>query len=256
MSKHPLVPQIATTRIGGVPIAAATLSQLADAMVYDCYKSLEVGDWVARTVFDINAQGLSMRETNSEYRTAMDQADIIHADGGFLVPVSRFRSGPSIPERSATTDFIWEAACRAEASGLSFYLLGGEPGLAQRAACRIKERHPKLRIAGIKDCFFDAKQEAEIINEINRSGTDVLWVGMGKPREQTFAIRHKQSLRVGWIVTCGGCFNFVTGDYRRAPAWMQRACLEWLHRLACRPRSLLMRNLVTNPHALYLALTR
>lgn len=245
-----------TAKIAGVPLAAVSLAGLGELMVADCRQARRGGPWTARTVFDLNAHALSLRTTDADYRAALDQADIIHADGGFLIPVSRLRSRTPVPERSATTDFIWEAARRAEAEGLSFFLLGGEPGLAERAAARLVAQHPGLKIAGLRDGFFDAGDENQVIDAINASGADILWVGMGKPNEQIFSIRNRERLNVGWIVTCGGCFNFVTGDYRRAPDWMQRLHLEWLHRLACRPRSMFMRNLITNPHALYLALTR
>lgn len=245
-----------TVSVGGVPLAALSLSGLADLMVADCRARRLNPDLKARTVFDLNGQGLSMRETDRAYRTALDSADVIHADGGFLVALSRLKDGPPIPERSATTDMIWSSAARAEQEGLSFFLLGGEPGLAERAARSLLERHPRLIIAGTMNGFFSESDEDAVVETINRVKPDVLWVGLGKPKEQIVSTRLRDRLHVGWVVTCGGCFNFVTGDYKRAPTWMQRSGLEWLHRLLSRPRSLFMRYLITNPHALYLGLTR
>ena len=84
----------------------------------------------------------------------------------------------------------------------------------------------------------------------------MIWVGLGVPFEQAFAVRNKRRLKGGWLVTAGGCFNFVAGDYTRAPQWMQHAGLEWLYRLSREPRRLFWRYAVTNPHAIYLMLTR
>ncbi len=73
-------------------------------------------------------------------------------------------------------------------------------------------------------------------------------------RHSACAIAHR--LKAGWLVTCGGCFNFAAGDYARAPGWMQGAGLEWLYRLAREPRRLFWRYAVSNPRALYLMLSR
>lgn len=247
-------PKIPTTTVAGVPVAALSMAELTEQMIMDCRAPRRPGR--ARTVFDINGQALSMRETDSDYRTAFDAADIVHADGGFIVGISRLRGDIPIPERSATTDFIWQAAAGAERAGLSFFLLGGEPGLAERAAEGLRARHPGLKIAGTRNGYFSQQEETGIIAQINASEADIVWVGLGKPREQVFSTRNRDRLDAGWIVTCGGCFNFVTGGYRRAPRWMQKTGLEWLHRMASRPKSLFMRYLITNPHALYLALTK
>jgi len=74
----------------------------------------------------------------------------------------------------------------------------------------------------------------------------VIWVGLSAPLEYEFSVRNKARLRAGWLVTCGGCYNFVTGAYKRAPAWMQAAGLEWLFRLLQEPRRMFTRYAVTN----------
>ena len=124
-----------------------------------------------------------------------------------------------------------------------------------RAARRILRRsHPGVEIAGRRNGYFRRDEEARICDEINRSGADVLWVGLGVPLEYEFCLRNKDRLKVGWIVTCGGCFNFAAGDYVRAPQWMQKAGLEWLHRLWREPKRLFWRYLVTNPVAIAMLL--
>ena len=252
----PVLSPMPTIMIGGVKIVAADMNTLADHMSHDCRTARADKNFTPRTIFDANGQGLSLRATDKTFQQNLDQGDIIHADGGFLVTLSRFKNGPIIPERSATTDFIWTAAQRAEKDGLSFFLLGGEMGLAERARDKLLKKFPRLKIAGCHHGFFKEHQEQDIVQLINESKADIVWVGLGKPREQQFANSHKQALKAGWLVTCGGCFNFITGDYARAPLWMQNSGLEWLHRLASRPRALFMRYLITTPHSLFLALTK
>lgn len=95
-----------------------------------------------------------------------------------------------------------------------------------------------------------------LIDQINRAAPDVLWVGMGVPYEQEFVAKVRERLEARWIITCGGCFNYVTGAYPRAPAVMQKFGLEWLFRVLHDPRRLLWRYIATNPHAIWLMLTR
>jgi exopolysaccharide biosynthesis WecB/TagA/CpsF family protein len=137
-------------------------------------------------------------------------------------------------------------------AGVSYYLLGGEEKVNAECARRIKDAAPALNIAGRRNGFWRPEEEEAVIEEINAAAPDVLWVGTGKPREQAFCVRNRRRIKAGWVVTCGGLYNYVTGDYPRAPMWMQQAGLEWLHRMATRPRQLAWRYITTNPHALWL----
>lgn len=207
-----------------------------------------------KVVFDVNGQGLSLARRDPRYAAAVAEADIIHADGGFLVTLSRWLAGPQIPERAATTDMIHDFAAQCAQTGHSFFLLGGEEAVNAKAAARLQEMYPGLRIAGRHHGYFSEVEEAEVARLINRSGADVVWVGMGKPREQIISLRLRDRISARWIITAGGCFHFIAGEYRRAPAWMQKANLEWAHRMISRPRQLAWRYLTTNPHALWIAL--
>jgi len=202
-------------------------------------------------IADANGHAISLRATNSSYRADLEAADLVHADGGFLVTLSRLTPTP-IPERSATTDLIHDAAAAASEHGFSFYLLGATEEVNRACAETLVRKYPGLTIAGRQHGFVqDLDRVAE---DIRAANPDVLWVGMGKPLEQRVSLQLRDRTSVPWIVTCGGCFNFVVGAYRRAPAWMQRANLEWLHRLLSDPRKLFWRYAITSPHALLLVL--
>ena len=125
-----------------------------------------------------------------------------------------------------------------------------------QAAEKLRETYPGLQIVGRHHGYFSELDEDELCDEINLTQPDVIWVGLSVPREYEFAVRNKTRLRAGWLVTCGGCYNFVTGAYKRAPHWMQALGLEWLFRLVREPRRLFWRYAVTNPIAIYLLLTR
>lgn len=207
-----------------------------------------------RLVFDANGHALSLAKTDARYRECIAQADVIHADGGFLVTLSRLLGLNVIPERSATTDMIHDLASVFSETSFSFYLMGGEERVNSECSQILKRDYPGLRIVGRRDGFFSVEQERRVVDAINAVDPDILWVGLGKPKEQDFCIRWRSELKARWIVTCGGCFNYVTGDYRRAPEFIQRYNLEWLHRMVTNPRKLFWRYAVTNPHALWIAL--
>lgn len=251
-TSHHGAPGFEHCHIGGVPIVTASSAELAALLVRDCAEARASGERRPRLVFDANGHALSMRETHPGYRAALDEADIIHADGGFLVTLSRWMTDRPIAERTVTTDLFHDFAKVAVANGLTFYLLGGTEAVNAACAARLVELHPGLRIAGRRDGYFTEAEEADVVAEINRLRPDILWVGLGKPKEQVFCARWRSHLLAGWAITCGGCFNYVAGDYPRAPLWMQKGNLEWLHRMATRPRHLFWRYMTTNPHALWI----
>ena len=236
-----------TCRLAGHDIVTASTAELAAAMVKDC----ATRGGRPRIVVDVNGQGVALRDSNPDYRSAVDAADVVHADGQFLVLLSRWLTRKPIAERSATTDLIHACASEAAERGLSFYLLGGEPGLSDKAADALTRLYPRLNIVGHHHGFFGPNEEPALIEAINKAAPDVLWVGLGKPKEQMLALRWGDRLTCGWVVTCGGCFNFLTGDYARAPQWMQNFGLEWLFR-ALSSRKLFWRYPVTNPQALWI----
>lgn len=243
-----------TTLIAGHQVVVCGRKVLAEAMAHDCKAIRErqrlKSPWRPRVVFDINGQGVSLFWSDQSYRSAVEQADIIHADGGFVVASSRLTPGPKIEERTATTDVFHDFARRAEQDGLSFYIFGGTEDVNRRCADIMVEQYPRLNIVGRRNGYFKDDEIDGIIDEINARHPDVLWVGLGKPREQVFCTTHGSRIKAGWVVTCGGCFNFVTGDYSRAPKWMQGLNIEWIHRAFSEPR-LFWRYLTTSPHAIY-----
>lgn len=241
-------------RVGGLKVTTLSCTQLIDLMLSEAPRLRQHSTPACRLLFSSNGHSLSLRARDLDYRQAVDAGDIVHADGGSIVAASRFLAGKPIADRSATTDLFLESLKAAAERRVGYYLLGGREEVNAACAAELVTRHPGLQIAGRHHGYFNSAEEDAIIDDINRSGADVLWVGLGKPLEQTFCIRNKHRLKVGWAVTCGGLFNFVTGDYPRAPLWMRKRGLEWLHRLATNPRHLFWRYATTNPHALWLML--
>jgi exopolysaccharide biosynthesis WecB/TagA/CpsF family protein len=248
---------VPVTIIGGLPIAVIDRAKSAVAMV-DCALTRRRSGRPPLVITSANGQILSVCARQPQIRDLFLQADLIHADGMPLVFASRLFGSARLPERVATTDLFHDVAHIAQDRGASFFLLGGEYPTADEAARRVRALYPQLRITGHSGGYMRRQgDEDRIIDIINDVRPDILWVGMGAPRELEFAIRNRNRLRgVGVIKTAGGLFDFVSGRNTRAPAWMQTAGLEWAYRTYLEPRRLAPRYILTNPHALFVMLTR
>jgi exopolysaccharide biosynthesis WecB/TagA/CpsF family protein len=239
--------------VGGLRTDCVSRGQLSALMVGDCLAA-RGGHRAPRLVFASNGHVVAMAALDKTFRDTFIQADMIHADGEPIVAASKLFTATPVPERSATTDFLFDAAKRAADHGLKFYMLGSTEDINARAAAAVQAAG--VAVAGRRNGYFHLDEEEAICAAINASGADVLWVGLGVPFEYEFCLRNKSRLNVGWVVTCGGCFNFAAGDYQRAPRWMQKNGLEWLFRLAREPRRLFWRYAVTNPVAVAMLLFR
>ena len=240
--------------VGGLATACLTREGLARVMLQDCLDA-RGKDRSPKLVFASNGHAIALAAQDPDFRAYFEQADIVHADGQAAVFASWMTKTP-IPERSATTDFIHDAARVGAEHGLRFFLLGATEEANAEAARILAQKYPGLKIVGRRHGYFSRDEEEDICDEINLTMPDVIWVGLSVPLEYEFSARNKSRLKAGWLVTCGGCYNFITGAYARAPRWMQVAGLEWLFRLIKEPKRLFLRYAVTNPLAIFLLLTR
>jgi exopolysaccharide biosynthesis WecB/TagA/CpsF family protein len=238
--------------VGGLPTARLSRVQLARLMVIQCLAMRRAPvPPPPKLVFSSNGQGVALAGRDDAFAALMQKADIVHAEGASVVFASRL-SGAPLPERLATTDFFHDAARAAAASGLSFFILGGTESQNQGAVAAISRLYPTLSIAGRQHGYFSPEDDEAICARIRASGADIVWVALGRPRQERWCVDNRDRLRgVGWLKTCGGLYGFLAGEQPRAPVWMQMAGLEWLHRAFCEPRRLVWRYFTTNPYALY-----
>lgn len=253
----PILAAVPRVGLGGLPIAVhgreAATALLVD-LALDRRNRLEP----PAIITSANGQVLSLCARDPEIRRLFEASDLIHADGAPLVFASYLRERAlRLPERVATTDLFHDVAREAVRLDLGFYMLGSTPEGMARAEARVRARYPALRLLGAHHGYLDGAVAADQVRAIARARPDILWLGMGVPREQAFALRWQAALAgVGVIKTSGGLFDFLSGARSRAPDWMQRFGLEWAYRASLEPARLLPRYAVTNPHALYLLLTR
>ena len=243
--------------IGGLPIAVIDRAQSAELMV-DAALARRDHSRPPLVFTSANGQVLSMCASDPHIRDLFVGADLIHADGMPLVQISRLFTKTPLPERVATTDLFHDVARVALQRGASIYLLGAAKAVMNQAVQRIRALYPDLRLVGYNGGYMRREGDEErIIADINSAQPDILFVGIGAPAELQFAMQFRERLHgVGLIKTSGGLFDFLSGKNARAPDWMQRAGLEWVYRIYLEPRRLSGRYLMTNPHALFLLLTR
>jgi N-acetylglucosaminyldiphosphoundecaprenol N-acetyl-beta-D-mannosaminyltransferase len=249
-----------TVPIGGFNTVIATAAQFADRMVADCLAARANQKAGApstpKLAFSSNGQGVSLAGADPSFAEVMNTADFVHADGMSVVFASRLPGRKRLPERIATTDFFHDAAEAAMKADLSFYILGGSEAQNLGAYEAIRTLYPTLRLAGRRNGYFKREEDADVCAEIVAAGTDVLWVGLGKPLQERWSVENRERLAgVGWLKTCGGLYAFLAGEARRAPDWAQSMGLEWAWRMLQEPGRLAWRYFVTNPHAIYLMLT-
>jgi N-acetylglucosaminyldiphosphoundecaprenol N-acetyl-beta-D-mannosaminyltransferase len=184
--------------------------------------------------------GITEARHNAEFRKAVADADLVVADGMPVVWLGRLR-GHFMPRRVYGPELMLRFCKETAIAGYRHYLLGGAPGVPEQLARSIEKVCSGITIVGTHSPPFRAstsEEEAELIENINRAAPDVLWVGLGTPKQEMWMRRHRGQLRVPVIIGVGAAFDFLSFRKRQAPVWMQERGLEWLFRLLQEPRRL------------------
>lgn len=180
-----------------------------------------------------------------------------YADGMPLVWLSQLMLAKGLPERVTGADLLPEIAHLASLSGLKIFLMGGQPGEAEAASSQLKLQYQDLLICGINCPPFgfekDAAASESIIREINSAQADILFIGVGTPKQEKWASQYLHKLNVGPVLGVGAAFAFTAGTIRRAPKWMQSFGLEWAWRIALEPIRMSRRYLIKDVKFFHLA---
>lgn len=234
------VPQI---KLLGMPLAKLTPGEVLDHVFGALSQGR--GGWI----FTANLDYLQRYVSSGAAAALYAQADLIVADGIPLLWGSRLQGTP-LPARVAGSDLVWLMAERAARTGRTLYLLGGSPGAAEESARRFVLRWPDLRIGGISSPRVSADPTEDELAPIRASlaevKPDLVYVALGAPKEERLIAALRGAFPETWWMGVGISLSFVAGDVRRAPRWMQRLGLEWIHRLIQEPRRLSRRYLLAN----------
>ncbi|HMM15427.1 MAG TPA: WecB/TagA/CpsF family glycosyltransferase [Parvibaculum sp.] len=193
----------------------------------------------------VNVAKLVTMQSDDELRQDVSEADLINIDGAGVVWGARLLGIP-VPERVAGVDIMERLFMLCAQRGFRPYLLGAEAHVLDAVQQRLARELPSLRIAGAHDGYFRPEEEASIVEAINASEADCLFVAMPTPRKERFLRRHRDVLRASFIMGVGGSFDVYGGKVSRAPGFVQKMGLEWLFRLLQEPRRLWRRYYETN----------
>ena len=195
-----------------------------------------------------NVHGLMESQHSESFKKVLDAADLCVPDGMPVIWVGRLR-GHQMERRVYGPDLFLSFCRETEGKGYRHFFYGGAAGIPEALAEKLREQFPKLEVAGTYSPPFRAitqEEDAEIVEMINGANADVLWVGLGCPKQEIWMNEHRERLRVPVLVGVGQAFDIHAGRLRQAPRWMRENGLEWLFRLAAEPRRLWRRYLVYN----------
>ena len=249
---QPLAPPagagIRTKEILGIPMAMTDYAGAMDVM--DAMVDRRQAGWVCAAA----VHSVMVAQDDADMRTALTDSVITVPDGMPVVWAANLL-GENLPNRVYGPELMQRYCARSAERGLRVWLYGGrDQGALVQLALTLRHSHPGIRIVGGYSPPFRSLTEEEddkIAEQINRDRPDVIWVGIGVPKQEKWMVRMRDKLEAPVMCAVGAAFDFNAGRVSQAPRWMQERGLEWTYRIAQEPRRLLPRYLYTNPRFLY-----
>jgi N-acetylglucosaminyldiphosphoundecaprenol N-acetyl-beta-D-mannosaminyltransferase len=200
-----------------------------------------------------NMHAIIEAHKHTDFKHILNSADLFVPDGISTVWSARSRGFP-LKRRVCGSDLMWAFCELASQKGYTNFFYGDTGEVLRLLTGRLSESFPRLRVVGTYSPPFrplTPEEDGHIISLINRARPDVLWVGLGLPKQERWMFEHKDQLNVPVMVGVGAAFKFVSGKVRRAPLWMRELNLEWFWRLVHEPRTVWRRAFVYGPQFVY-----
>lgn len=225
----------------GVPVDVLTWSDAVNC-IFQWAQRRE-----SRTVCICDVHSVVLAGRDRTHSDTMRSADLVTPDGAPVAWILR-RKGHGAQERISGPDLMWACCRRAAEMGTEMFLYGATPETLRQLEQRLRTEFPDINVVGSFSPPFrnlSPEEDAAIVDMINQSGARIVWVGLGCPKQEAWMKAHRQRVNAV-MVGVGAAFDFHSGAVQRAPLWMQRNGLEWLHRILQDPRRLAKRYLVAN----------
>ncbi|MFA5929099.1 MAG: WecB/TagA/CpsF family glycosyltransferase [Candidatus Margulisiibacteriota bacterium] len=182
-----------------------------------------------------NPEIIISTKTDQEIKDIVNSAALALPDGVGVVLAGKLLNTP-FQSRVPGIDLMENTVRLAAEKSYGIYLLGASPAVVQIAAKKLQGQYPQLRVVGTMHGYFKTEEEEqEVIADILEAKPDILYIGMGSPRQEKLAAKYLQKLLVPVIICVGGSFDVISGYLKRAPKWMQKTGLEWLFRFFQQP---------------------
>lgn len=198
---------------------------------------------VTRTIYTPNTEIVMECRKNDKLKDILNRGDIVIPDGIGLIYASKIKK-KGLTERVTGCDVSLDILDIANTEGYSLFLLGGNPGVSEEASEKIKKNYPNIKLVGTHDGYFKGthtgnsgdSEELAVIDQIIKSKADILFVGLGAPKQELWIDENKDKLNCRIIIGNGGTIDILAERVNRAPEIYQRLGLEWLYRLSKDPR--------------------
>jgi N-acetylglucosaminyldiphosphoundecaprenol N-acetyl-beta-D-mannosaminyltransferase len=205
-----------------------------------------IAERVGRVVCFPGSDMLAASQRNTRLRAALNTADLTATDGMMLVRLCRWL-GAADAERVYGPDVMLELCRRSGDRGYRHFFYGGAPDVVATLVDRLQQQFPGLSVAGTCSPPFRPLTEMEVAEDIrliNESHGDVVWIGLGTPKQEIWMADNRSRLRAPLVLGVGAAFDFHAGSVRQAPRWLRAAGGEWFFRLCTQPRRLWRRYVV------------
>lgn len=193
---------------------------------------------------------------NDAYRKIINSSGMVTPDGMPLVWLGKLK-GERTMGRAYGPDLMLKFCELSQQKGYKHYFYGGTSERNQLLIEKLKNKFPELKVKGSyapPTRKTGEMEDDDILEQINRAEPDILWVGLGSPKQDYWMYNHRQKLNVPVVIGVGAAFDFISGVKKQAPKWMQRCGLEWFFRLCCEPKRLWKRYLFGNALFIFLVL--
>lgn len=226
----------------GVRVSAVNLSLASQAISHWIDQNIKTYVCIAPVATLVECQ------KDARYRAVVNNAGMVTPDGMPVVWLGKL-GGNKVIARTYGPDLVLSFCALSQEKGYKHFFYGGTPEANRLLEVRLKERFPRLTVIGKYSPAFrelSDREDAEIVELINRLRPDVLWVGLGSPRQDFWMAEHRDRISAPVMIGVGAAFDFLSGMKRQAPKWIQSIGMEWFFRLCCEPRRLWKRYLIGN----------
>ena len=206
-----------TVNILNVPVAALTMREAVTQV------QRFIDDKENALIATANAEMIMNAQHDAALREILQTAELVVL-------------GCEMPERVAGYDLVQALLKEAPKRGDRVFFFGSAPGIAESAKNKAEKLYPGVQIVGVRNGYFTAEDEPEIINEIREAKPDILLAALGVPKQEKWLKKYREELGVPVSIGVGGTLDVMAGNVRRAPKWMQKAKLEWLFRGLLQPK--------------------
>ncbi len=172
--------------------------------------------------------------SNTDLRTISNKADMHLASGGGLLWSANMLKNP-LKERIPAMSFIMDLVRISEIKEFSIFLVGARPEIVERAFFNIRKSFPKIRIVGRHGGYFNEEREISVIEAIRKSEANIVFVGLGFPKESKWIYKIKKEFKSAVFIEVGGSIDIISGEVKKAPAFFMERGLDWLYRIISKP---------------------